>query len=188
MSALEAALLKIGGVIATAAGKGLLRSRQAAAERRLPLVELAGARGLGLLPQRRLRRQIDQLAEIIAERLEPLSGTELRDLADHERLAALDGVARAFEAADLSDERVLRADVSSAAVEALIKHSAAQVLREIQLGEPGVKFFELVLHEACAYLTEIISTLPSFQNRVLRELLERDTEIIERQLPHAHQG
>ncbi|MGC7102764.1 NACHT domain-containing protein [Amycolatopsis lurida] len=175
----EATLLRLGGSIAKSAGAAWLRTRRSDAERRMSLVELVGARGLGLVPQRRLVRQLEQLAETVAERLQPLVLAEFRRLDDNERVAALNGVAQAIEAADLSDVRVLGAGVSSTAVERLVGPSAATVRRQLGLSEAGEGFFDLVLREVIAYLTEVISTLPSFQGRALSELLERDNEIID---------
>ncbi|GAA3989601.1 NACHT domain-containing protein [Allokutzneria multivorans] len=180
MSTIESAILKIGATVARAAGTSWLGKRRGEAERHLSLTELAGARGLGLIPQRRLGRQFEQLAETIAERLEPLVAVEVRGLTDNERLAALSGVARALEMSDLSDERVLGANLSSASVEKLVEPASNTVSAELQLTDEGVYFFRIVLREAVAYLTEVISTLPSFQNRALRALLDRDTEIIDR--------
>lgn len=175
----ESGLLKIGATVAKSAGTSWLRKRKEDAERRLSLIELAGARGLGLIPQRRLGRQFEQLAETIADRLQPLVTIEIRGLTDNERLAVLDGVARALDAADLSDERMFGAGLSSGAIERLVEPSAAAVVAELRLGEAATRFFQMVLREAIAYLAEVVSTLPSFQNRALRELLGRDTEIID---------
>ncbi|MGK3203294.1 NACHT N-terminal Helical domain 1-containing protein [Amycolatopsis sp. MEPSY49] len=179
MSIETTALLKIGGAVAKAAGTAWLRTKKTDAERKLTLTELVGARGLGVIPQRRLGRQFDQLAETVAERLQPLVEAEFRGLPDNERLAALTGVARALEAADLSDARVLGAAVSSSSVERLVDPAATAVLAGLGLSESAERFFALVLRESVAYLTEVISTLPSFQHRALRELLERDNEIID---------
>ncbi|MBN6038622.1 NACHT domain-containing NTPase [Amycolatopsis sp. 195334CR] len=175
----EATLLRIGTSIAKSAGGAWLRTRRSDAERKLSLVELVEARHLGLVPQRRLVRQLEQLAETVAERLQPLVLAEFRRLDDNERTAALNGVAQAIDAADLSDVRVLGAGVSSTAVERLVAPSAATVRRQLGLSEAGEGFFDLVLREVIAYLTEVISTLPSFQGRALSELLERDNEIID---------
>ncbi|WP_409464057.1 NACHT domain-containing protein [Amycolatopsis sp. GA6-003] len=177
--AIESAALKIGSAIAQTAAKIWLRSRSSAEERSMTLVQLTGARGLGILPQRRLNRQLDQLAETIAQRLEPLCDQEFRRLAEHDRLAALDAVALTLETADLSDSRLLQVAVSAPEVEQLAAPAATAVLAKAELGEAGEQFYRVVLREAIAHLTEVIVTLPSFQNRALREILERETEIID---------
>lgn len=113
MSAIETALLKVDTAVANVTGTTWLRNRKTAVERRLSLTELVGARGSGLVPQRRLSHQFEQLAGTIADQLQPLTAVEIRDLEDNERLAE---VARSLEKPDLSDGRVLGTSLSSAAI------------------------------------------------------------------------
>jgi hypothetical protein len=99
----EAILLRIATTVATVGGKALVAGRRSAAERRMSLVELAGARGLGLLPQRRLNRQLEQLAETIADRLAPIAEAELAAMPTAERDLVLEGVGDTLEATDFTD-------------------------------------------------------------------------------------
>jgi NACHT conflict system protein/NACHT domain-containing protein len=177
--ALEAILLRIATTVATAGGKALVGGRRSKAERELSLLELAGARGLGVLPQRRLNRQLEQLAETIADRLQPVVEGELASMPSAERDLVLEGVAAALEDTDFTDDVLFDANLDESALAGLVEPATRQVLASLALSEAGETFFRRMLHESLAHLVEVVITLPSFQQRSLRELLTRDTEIIE---------
>ncbi|MEV6847249.1 NACHT domain-containing protein [Actinoplanes sp. NPDC051411] len=176
--AIEAVLLRIATNVATVGGKALVGGRRSAAERRLGLLELASARGLGLLPQRRLSRQLEQLAETIADRLQPVVESELASMPSVERELVLEGVAAALESTDFTDDVLFDANLDEFALAGLAEPAARQALERLALGEAGESFFRRMLHESLVHLAEVVITLPSFQQRSLRELLARDTEII----------
>ncbi|MFC3736781.1 NACHT domain-containing protein [Paractinoplanes deccanensis] len=175
----EAILLRIGTTVATVGGKALIAGRRSAAERRMGLVELAGARGLGLLPQRKLLRQMDQLAETIADRLQPVVDAEMAAMPSADRQLVLEGVAAALEETEFGDDVLFDANLDEAALLALVAPAAESQVRRLGLSEAGEAFFARMMREAIAHLVEVIITLPSFQQRALRELLARDSEIID---------
>ncbi|OXM46443.1 hypothetical protein CFP71_36915 [Amycolatopsis thailandensis] len=177
--AIEAGLMKIGGSIATACGKLWLAERKRKAERELGLAELAQARGLGLLPQQRLQKQLKELTETIAKKLSVAVATEFPRLPDNERAAAIDAVVKTLDMADLSDSALLRADMSLDGLEEALAEPVRVVLAGAHLGPETTAYFELVLWEAVAYFAEIIVSLPGFQGRALRELLTRESTIID---------
>src|SRR4051812_38232044 len=109
---IEAGLLKIGEAVASAVGKAWLADRKKSAERQMSLLELVSARGVGLIPQRRLARQLQQLAETVAGRLQDFVEIEFGALDEQEKLAALEAVCDTLQAVDLSDRQVFDADVS----------------------------------------------------------------------------
>ncbi|WP_306204981.1 NACHT domain-containing protein [Actinoplanes sp. RD1] len=176
--AVETILLRIATTVATVGGKALIAGRRSAAERRMSLTELAGARGLGLLPQRRLHRQLEQLAETIADRLVPLAEAELATMPTAERDLVLEAVAGTLEAADFTDEVLFEANLDEAALVRLTGPGSGAVLGRLAVGEEAEAFYHRMIRESVAHLVEIVVTLPSFQQRSLRELLIRDDEII----------
>ncbi|GIF00662.1 NACHT domain-containing protein [Paractinoplanes rishiriensis] len=176
--AVETLLLRVASTIATVGGKALVAGRRSRAERRMTLVELAGARGLGLLPQRRLHRQLEQLAETIADRLAPIAEAELAAMPTAERNLVLEGVADALEATEFTDEVLFETNLDEAALVRLTAPAAGEVLARLALSEAGTAFFHRLIREAVAHLTEVVVTLPSFHQRSLRELLARDNDII----------
>ncbi|MFD8497455.1 NACHT domain-containing protein [Amycolatopsis sp. NPDC059657] len=176
---IAAGLLKVAGSIATACGKLWLAERTKQLARGLSLAELARARGLGVLPQQRLEKQVAQLAETIAAKLSDYVAAEFPRLPGNEQAAALDAVAKTLEIADLGDAAILRANVSLSGLEEVLAEPVRTVLAGSHLGPETTRYFELVLWESVAYFAEIIITLPGFQGRALRELLIRDSAIIE---------
>ncbi|BBH68336.1 ATP-binding protein [Actinoplanes sp. OR16] len=175
--AVETLLLRIATSVATVGGKALVAGRRAAAERRMSLVELAGARGLGVLPQRRLNRQLEQLAETISDRLGPLAEVEMA-ISAADRDLVLDGVAETLERTEFTDEVLFDTNLDEGSLLRLTEPIAREVLSRLALDEPAEAFFRRVLRESIAHLTEVIVTLPSFHQRSLVELLARDGEII----------
>jgi hypothetical protein len=171
-------LLRIATTIATIAGKALVAGRRSAAERSMTLVELAGARNLGILPQRRLNRQLEQLAETIADRLQPIAEGELTAMPTNERMAALDAVAETLSGTDFTDDVLFKANLDESTLIDVAETTGREVLGRAALSEPAEVYFHRVLREAIAHLTEVIVTLPSFQQRTMRELLSREGEII----------
>ncbi|MBE8517410.1 NACHT domain-containing protein [Amycolatopsis sp. H6(2020)] len=176
---LEVGLLKVGGSIANACGKLWLADRKAKATRESSLAELAGARGLGVLPQRRLDRQLAQLAETIAEKLSGYASGELSSVPENERVAALLAVAKAFGKIDLSDRALFGADVTVAGIEQLLAGPAQAALATAYLSESATRYFERVLRESIAYFADVVVSLPSFEGRALRELLTRESAVID---------
>src|SRR5262249_41887161 len=153
--------------------------RRSRAEREMSLVELANARGIGLIPQRRLNRQLEQLAEAIADKLDPVVESAAARIPANERNAALAGVATAFELADLSDEALFDANLDESKLLTVIEEQSASARSSLALSEQAEALYRLVLRESVAHLTEVVVTLPSFQQRATKELLSRDNEIID---------
>jgi hypothetical protein len=177
--AIEDALLRLGSSIATIAAKAWLDERKSKATRKLSLIELVQARGLGLIPQRRLSRQLEQLAETISERLTSYVSVEFSALPENEKIAALSAVSEVLETADLTDSRLMQADLSASGIYQIIQPAADATRRRAGLSGMGSSYFEAVLREAVDYLTEVIVSLPSFQGRALAELLARENSIID---------
>jgi Leucine-rich repeat (LRR) protein len=176
---LESAAIKIATAVANTAIKALVAGRRSRAERTMSLSQLALARGLGIIPQRRLERQLGQLAESIADRILPTLESDSRRIRENEQLAALDAVVQTLESVNFSDDVLLSADVDESTLLREISPTAESIKSERLLSDAGIHSFDLVLRESVSHLTEVIVTLPSFQGRAIKELLSRDTEIID---------
>lgn len=161
--------LKIGTSVASVCGKSLVAGRRSAAERSMSLTELAGARGLGILPQRRLTRQLDQLAENIAERLQQRVDVELQRIPANEQAALVSFVSRTIEDTKFDDDTLFSADLSAETVFGLAFSTSRSLQDEFLLSEAADQLFAIVLREAVEHLTEVIVTLPSFQGRGIKD-------------------
>src|ERR1700759_4776200 len=103
-----------------------------------------------------------QGGELLARRLVTLLEVEFGGVAPNEREAAVLAVRDTFAAASLSDETLFEADLDARLVERQLRPAGRAVLRNALLSEGGEEIYWLVLRECCAYLVEVVTTLPKF--------------------------
>jgi hypothetical protein len=155
-------------------------SKRTTEERRTAdLSELVAMRYPLLRHRREFRRKLEEIEDQIAERLLPVCQREFPGLDDNERLAALDAVADALEAADLSDETVFRADADPLKLARDIRRQVPHQVRAAGLAEPAAELYGLVLDQSCYFLAHLIRELPEFQSRAVAETLSRLSRIAE---------
>jgi hypothetical protein len=85
--------------------------------------------------QRKLVRQLEDLADQIAERMRPVYEHEFRDVAENERTAALLAVVDALKAADLTDDTLFAVDVDARKLARLVRERVP--VRRVGLAEPA---------------------------------------------------
>ncbi len=175
----EASLLKVAGSVVSIAGKAWLSNRQDTARRRLSLAELVVAKAPGIIPQRKLNIQLEQLVDVILERLEKLISVEFRELPPYEVLAAADSVSNVLERVDLSDRTLFAADVTVDALRHIVADESEYSVRASCLSESAARLHAVLLDEAISHIVEVVVSLPEFESRAVAELLRRDSAIIE---------
>ncbi|GGR98089.1 MULTISPECIES: NACHT N-terminal Helical domain 1-containing protein [Streptomyces] len=153
MSAEAAAALRLGTTVAKAAAQMWLGGRRREQERRLDMAGLIRLRVSGLRFQRGVHRQFEEIADAVYDRLAPYLEREFCGLDDGARQAVLDGVCDTFEAADLSDEAVLTADVNPAE---LVRRITGTVRPPAGLGESESRLYELLFTECVEYYVRIV--------------------------------
>ncbi|GAA3889167.1 NACHT domain-containing protein [Streptomyces sedi] len=166
----EAAALRLGGTVASAAGRWWLGSRQREQERLLPMAELIRVRVPGVRFQREVSQQFEQITNAVYDRLEPFLGHAFSRLEEGGRQAVLDAVVDTFERADLSDEALLSADAQPAQ---LVRAITGSVKGPIGLNEVEHRLYERLFGECVEYYVRIVRSLPVFQDRAASELLAR---------------
>ena len=170
---LESALVGAGKAVITKAAAVWLADRSASRRRRTSLSALVQRQVTDTFARRTLERQLEAIADDVAQRLAPLCEHEFRDLGEGEKAAALDAVVRTFGAADLSDSGLFAADAHPAKLTAHLERVAGPVLAGAALGEAGTEFFHLVLADCAACFLAIVVTLPPFEPRASVEVLRR---------------
>ncbi|MFJ7153730.1 NACHT domain-containing protein [Streptomyces sp. NPDC101118] len=170
----EAAAVGLGRVVATRAVGLWLGPRRRDQEGRSELSELIRVRVPGLRAQRGLARQFEQIADAVAERLEPLLAHEFRGLTASGRRSALDAVTDTFVRADLSDGAIIGADADPAALARRIRRA---VPVPPGLDEPAAALFELLFAECCDCYVRVLKRLPVYTERAVTELLARTTSL-----------
>ncbi|MQY08477.1 NACHT N-terminal Helical domain 1-containing protein [Actinomadura macrotermitis] len=170
----ESVALTVGKIVGIRAGGLWLAGRRDKGDRDKDLVELIQLRFPDRIHRRRAERQLDEIADSVAERVITLCGHEFGGLGENDKAAVLVDVADVLKAADLSDEALFAAD----AVPALLARRVLEADgrdRHGQLGEAGARLFEVVLEECCECLVQIVRQLPQFGPRASAEILTRLT-------------
>jgi NACHT domain len=178
VTGIEVAAISLGAVVVKSASKIWLGDRPFAADVTSDLVDALAGRVTSTFDRRRISRFFDDCADIVAKRLAALMDAEFRSVPDNERDAALFAVRDTFTRTALTDEALFRADLDARLVERQLRPNIALVLAQALLSEGGEQVYWLVLRESCAYLVEVVTTLPKFQAGALTELLRRDSSIL----------
>lgn len=175
---MEAAAISLGAVVVKSASKLWLGDRPFAADVTVDLVDALAGHVTSTFDRRRINRFFEDCADVVASRLAALMDAEFRSVPGNERDAALLAVRETFARTALTDEALFRADLDARLVERHLRPNAGPVLHQALLSEGGEQVYWLVLRESCAYLVEVVTTLPKFKAGALTELLRRDTSIL----------
>lgn len=178
MTGIEAAAISLGATVVKSASKIWLGDRSFAADVTSDLVDVLAGRVTSRFDQRLISRFFDNCTDIVARRLAALMEAEFRSVPDNERNAALLAVRDTFARTALTDEALFHADLDARLVERQVRPNSDLVLRQALLADGAERIYWLVLREACAYLVEVVTTLPKFQAGALTELLRRETSIL----------
>ena len=174
---LATAATGIGKQVVTHAARTWLRARRDRAERDVELIDLVQLSVRDHFQQRRLLRQLEDLADQIAERMRPVYEHEFRNVAENERAAALLAVVDALQAADLTDDTLFAVDVDARKLARLVRERVP--VRRVGLAEPAERLYDAVLDESCMALVQVVRHLPAFTPRALTELLGRFSQVVE---------
>ncbi|MFW6695301.1 NACHT domain-containing protein [Streptomyces sp. MAR4 CNX-425] len=166
----ESAALRLGTLVAKAAGQLWLRGRQRDQERQLSMEELVRVRVPGVRLQREVRQQFEQITNAVYDRLDPFLTRAFQRLEPGARQAVVDAVADTFTRADLSDDALLAADAQPAE---LVRRITGSVRGPVGLGEAETRLYEMLFAECVAYYVSIVRSLPVFEERAAAELLAR---------------
>ncbi|GHH15834.1 NACHT domain-containing protein [Streptomyces lanatus] len=170
----EVAALRLGTTVASTAARIWLGGRRREQERQLSIEELARVRVPGVKFSRSVKRQFEQIADAVFDRLEPFLEHEFRALEESGRVAVIDAVCDTFAAADLSDEALLAADAQPAE---LIRRITRAVRAPVGLGEAESSLYERLFTECVEYYVRIVRGLPVFEERAAAELLVRTSTL-----------
>ena len=154
--------------------------REAAADASSSLVSLFENRVSSRLEQRRLERLFEECADIVAAKVMRLIDHEFSGVPENEINAAVLAVHDTFANAALSSESLFRADLDARLLERHLRPASAEALRTAVLSAAGEQMYTFLLRESCAYLVETITTLPRFQAGGFREILSRQTLVLEK--------
>jgi NACHT N-terminal Helical domain 1/NACHT domain len=171
--AVEASVLAVGKIVGERAGHAWLAARSNEADRKKDLVDLIQTNFRDQIARRRLTRQLEDIADSVAERLLALSAHEYRGMTDNEKEAALLEAAGILQKADLSDKALFAADADPIKLAKGIRSTLPKRRLPTPFSEPAARFLDVVLDECCVCLITIIRQLPQFNQRATSEVLSR---------------
>jgi hypothetical protein len=174
---LATAATEIGKQVVTHAVRTWLGARRERAERDAELIELVRISVRDHFQRRKLVRQLEDLADQIAERLRPVYEHDFRDVPENERASALHAVVDALERAELTDATLFATDVDARKLAQLVRERVP--VRQVGLAEPAERLYDAVLDESCMALVQVVKHLPAFTPRALTELLGRFSQVVE---------
>ncbi|MCO5971153.1 NACHT domain-containing protein [Actinoallomurus soli] len=175
--ALEAVAVAVGKALGRHLAQTWLTGRSAEQERARDLVDLLQTRFPDRIVRRRFERQIDDIADQVAERLLTMCGHEYGGLRENDKAAALAEVAQTLAGADLSDRALLATDLDPARLAAHVRAGLPRRGLDGQLGEAGARLYDVVLDECCDCFARIVQQLPQFGPRASTETLARLTAV-----------
>jgi hypothetical protein len=173
ITGLEPAALKIGKAAAQHAAAAWLRRRQNKHDRTTSFADLAAAELSGPLQRNKLDLVLADIAHQIAEQLDPLLAARINQLPAHEITAALDAVADALQATDLSDDALYAADMDAELLARQVRATVPDLAKEAGLSDGGDRLYRFALDQSCRYLIQVVQHLPVYPERALTELLGR---------------
>jgi hypothetical protein len=142
------------------------------------LIDLIKDKVVGSSGQRKVRRWVEDLEEIVSSRLLTYMEHEFTGIQDNERQATIFAVADTLSQARITEQILWEQDLDPLHLERLLRTAVPDADRD--LGYQARGLYNHLLPEACAYVVSLTTSLPEFQVGAFGELLRRDTAIIAR--------
>ncbi|MFD4421883.1 NACHT domain-containing protein [Agromyces sp. NPDC058484] len=144
------------------------------------LVGFLGGSVQGELARREVRRQLDKLADHIAERMAPFLSGEVGGVESNELEAAALAAQESLNRANALDVSTLIAlDLDSARLTKLIRQQDPEAVQRAGLGDAGAGVYDTLVAECANYVVCIATQLPGFKTREAQELLSRQSRLAE---------
>ena len=145
-----------------------------------PFANVLARRTKKRLEQRAANRMLEECADIVAKQILASFDEEYRDLADNEYLASVIAVKETLEKAFTNTKDIIKLDLNAAKLRQHVQPAANEVLKHAALSDSATEFYRRALADSCAYLVQFVMTLPANTPNVLQELLQRQSQILER--------
>lgn len=176
---METLTVTVGGAVSKSLLKLWLRDQDLAQAVGASLSELAEAKAKNFLEKRSIERSFERIAEEVAQKLEPFIEGEFREVDEGEVNAAVLAAQKTIDGARIDDEVLLANDLEPIRLERVLRTGAPTAARDSHLSGDGEAIYDFILRESSNYIVEVVSTLPNFQSRATREMLERESTLID---------
>ncbi|WP_081615732.1 NACHT domain-containing protein [Kocuria sp. UCD-OTCP] len=167
-------------VIGTASAKAIARlwlQSEAAVDLSHHMMDQLSPRVSDYFTRKKTTRQFEQIADRIAQQLEPIIDAEYNGLADNEKQAAILGAKDALESIQTIDSKFLfKVNLEPAELVKLIQECPAYRQRA-SLIAAAQNLYDRLVDENCHIIIETAKGLPSFNSDALVEILKRQSEL-----------
>ncbi|MBT2275601.1 NACHT domain-containing protein [Rhodococcus qingshengii] len=133
-----------------------------------------------ILEQKRANRQIEQIGEAVAKRLQPYIDSEHSDLPQNEIDAATTAVNDMLLEAGTGAQIVVNSNLDPTLLEFEIRKTVTRLPADAHLGEGAESLFNTILAEVCVCICRISESLPNFTHAFAAEVLERESTLIDK--------
>ncbi len=174
----EAVTIELGAAIAKSILKLWMKDSALDIDISSSLIDLFKAKTTDVLAQRRGRLQFEIIGEKVGESLLPLFEAEGVHLDEGSRIAVAHAVAKAFNTSRLSSELITAHNLQPTGLEKYILATNPTNTQHFSQAEED--FYRRVIKQACIYIVDIASQLPSFAHNAFAEVLKREVIIIGR--------
>ena len=128
--------------------------------------------------KRALRRDLEALADKIAERLEPFISAEIRGIDEGELAAATLAAQTSLEVIGAMDPAVITSvDMNAALLAELVRKGDPDAIEREHLGEAGAQLYDTLIAECASYIVSIAQKLPGYATAEAAELLGRSSKL-----------
>ncbi|MET7710321.1 NACHT domain-containing protein [Micromonospora sp. NPDC005413] len=179
MPALEGLAITLGTAVAKTACNIWLGSNNAIEGASTNALDVGSYWLMSPKEKRQYRRLWDQTAEIVADRIAPFVDREFRDLAENEKVAAIEAVTATFDRQIIREEDLFAHDLDAAYLDKQLRRQDPNRASLAGLSEAGSSLYDLLLREGSAYIIEIVRTLPQAEITALTEILRRERQIVD---------
>lgn len=168
----------LGAAVVKTACKIWLKDNAIAADAAVGVVEIIQAKVFEAREQRKVRRMFEDLEERVADNVLSGLAAEFGNIPENEREAAALAVADTLDKAKLTNKDIFAANLDASRLFRVVKPLGRRYT--VSLSQDATELYERILHDCCAYIVEVVDTLPGFETGVFGELLSRQTEIMRR--------
>ena len=179
MPLIETLTVTVGASVAKTLLRLWLKDEALALDLGLSLTDLAKAGGKSFLERRGLERSFERIAEEVAEKLDSYLEAEFSQVPENEVVAAIHAAQGTVDSAHLDLKALLSVDLEPLRLEAVLRAGTPTATADAFLSDDGTAIYDFTLREASNYIVEVASTLPDFEVKRTRELLERDALLID---------
>ncbi len=141
------------------------------------LEALVAGRFRGLPERTMARRHLEDMAQELHAKMQPMLGAEYGPVPAHELEAASAAVAALLERSELSAADFLEVDLDPSRLENLLLGDA-QYRAEVALLAPGATVLaQRLVRDVSNYVVDIVMSLPDFNASAARELLNKASRV-----------